>query len=317
MLNLKKYIPCLILFPIFFSGCDSIPVNKKEPVITVGKREIYEDKLMKDVEQTLFEMEMTEQEAKPFIKQIVEDLVEEYLILEYGEEKGISITEEELNTRISELKSGYTESAFNQLLLKRYIDATEWHDYLKKNFLLEKIISAAVEEIPPSTFIENMAYYNSHQDDFSHPKMVQVRQVLTSSGEEAEMILKRLSEGEKMEDLAQRYSIAPEAETGGLMGWISEGELDKTMEEFIFSIKEGDRGGILETPYGYHVFEVLSIREPGVRKFPEVMDDISSILNLEKRNEFYGKWINELKDRFPVTIDQDVFDNWSMKEIQQ
>ena len=200
--------------------------------------------------------------------------------------------------------------------MKRYIDIKEWKKELKQELLIKKIVSSVVEKLAPITFDESKAYYNSHQDEFRHPYMVQIRQIVTKSREEAEMILERLSEGEKMDDLARKYSIAPEGENGGVVGWIAEGEIDKNIEDFVFPLKEGEISDILETPYGFHIFEILSVREAGIKRFPETMAEIDSILTNEKKELLYKEWINKLKDRFPVNIDEKIYDEWNMEDRQ-
>lgn len=313
---LQKYILYIILFFILFSGCDFFEGNTKKGTITIGKRVISEDELQKDIERIIFEMGITDQEAKLGIRQIIDKVIEKNLILEYGKEQGITATDGELESAIKEIKGDYPEDVFNELLLKRYIDIKEWKKELKQELLIKKIVSSVVEKLAPITFDESKAYYNSHQDEFRHPYMVQIRQIVTKSREEAEMILERLSEGEKMDDLARKYSIAPEGENGGVVGWIAEGEIDKNIEDFVFPLKEGEISDILETPYGFHIFEILSVREAGIKRFPETMAEIDSILTNEKKELLYKEWINKLKDRFPVNIDEKIYDEWNMEDRQ-
>ena len=86
---LQKYILYIILFFILFSGCDFFEGNTKKGTITIGKRVISEDELQKDIERIIFEMGITDQEAKLGIRQIIDKVIEKNLILEYGKEQGI------------------------------------------------------------------------------------------------------------------------------------------------------------------------------------------------------------------------------------
>jgi peptidyl-prolyl cis-trans isomerase C len=131
--------------------------------------------------------------------------------------------------------------------------------------------------------------------------------------EEAEMVKGLLADGHDMEMLAREYSITPEAENGGNLGWIGQGELEENIEDIIFSLPPGKRSDIVETPYGYHIFEVLSLREEGFQELSEVMNEIESKLVLEKRESFYRIWIKELRDRFPVSVEERVYTDWNME----
>jgi parvulin-like peptidyl-prolyl isomerase len=86
------------------------------------------------------------------------------------------------------------------------------------------------------------------------------------------------------------------------------------MEKVIFTLPLNTISPIIESPYGYHIFEVLSVRDEGLKTLPEAKADIESVLTLQKRELFYGKWIEGLKDRFPVNINQEVYSDWRMTE---
>jgi len=280
-------------------------------VITVGNTDITKDELKRDIGRIISEMGMTEEEAKLAIKSIIGKVTEKYLIMEYGKEEGITLQDDELKAAVREIKKDYPEDIFNKMLLERYIDYNTWEEELRQDLLIKKIITTVLEGMPPLSFNETMAYYESHRNEFIRPRMVQLRQIVTRSRKDAEKILDRLAKGDKMEKLAKEYSITPEAEKGGLLGWIAKGELEENIEEVVFALPVNIKSPILESPYGFHIFEVLSVSDEGFKTLPEAKADIESILILQKRESFYGKWIEGLKNRFPVTIDEEIYSDWN------
>ena len=44
----------------------------------------------------------------------------------------------------------------------------------------------------------------------------------------------------------------------------------------------------------------------GLKELPEAKADIESELILQKKEAFYGAWIEGLKERFPVIIDESI-----------
>jgi parvulin-like peptidyl-prolyl isomerase len=226
--------------------------------------------------------------------------------LEYGRDQGIVITEEELKAAMKEMEADYQENDLQEILLHGYIDIEEWTEGLRHQLLVKKIVSKASDNINPVSFQEIKGYFDSHQDEFRHPRMVKFRQIVTGSEEEAKAILKKLKEGMDMGELARESSIAPEADNGGEVGWVARGELEKNMETAIFSLPVGGVSRVVQTNYGFHIFEVLSKRPEGFKSLPEAMAEIESKLSYQKETLFYDKWLQDLRNMFPVKINKEL-----------
>ena len=143
--------------------------------------------------------------------------------------------------------------------------------------------------------------------------MVELRQVVTRTRGEAEKVLERLNQGSDMGDEARKNSIAPEAGDGGNLGWIEKGELEESVDEIIFSLPTGKFSPIVKSPYGFHIFEVLSRRGEGLKDLHEVMAEIESKLISQKRESVYKKWIEELKASIPISIEEGFLKKWGME----
>jgi peptidyl-prolyl cis-trans isomerase C len=310
IIHIKKYLVCVFLFSLI-SACQIFDGSDGKAVITVGKTGISKAALRAEIGGIISQMGMTDEEAKTAIKPIIEKITEKYLIMEYAKEQGITISDEELDAAVRGIKSDYPESGFKEMLLRRYIDINTWKEELRQDLLIKKVISKVVENIPDVTFNEIIEYYESHKDEFARPPMIKLRQIVTRSQEEAEEILHRLSEGDQMAELAKKYSITPDAEKGGVMGWIAEGQLEEEIEATVFTLPVGEKSPIISSPYGYHIFEVLSVSDARVQNLLEVKADIETTLASEKKETFYAKWVQGLKDRFPVSIDEDIYADWN------
>ena len=157
-------------------------------------------------------------------------------------------------------------------------------------------------------------YFDANQEEFKRPIMVKFRQIVIRTREEAQNIRKRLMQGEDMSQLAREYSIAPEADNGGEVGWVAEDNLEASMAKAIFSLPIGKISPVVETAYGFHIFKVLSKRPAGFQSLPEAITEIESKLNYEKEAQFYKKWLKDLRATFPVKINEDLM---KTLELQQ
>lgn len=310
--NYKIYFFITLLSLIL--SCNFVEPPEENIVITIGDTSLNKDELRTDIERVIFEMGITDQDAKLGIKSIIDKVIEKKLILEYGKINGISITDEELDLAVKEIKRDYPEEIFNEMLLKRYLNLNDWKEDLKEKLLIKKIIKDVISEFPAVTFSETKEYYNEHMDEFRHPRMVKLRHILTETKEEINNVIALIDQGHDMGELAEKYSIAPEAEEKGMLGWIASGELNDIIDYFIFSLKPGEISDALESPYGYHVFEVLEAKNEGIKTFPETIQEIESKITIRKKELVFRKWLENLRSRFPVNIkENEIYAEWGME----
>jgi len=300
----------VIAFIFSFSSCRVFNHSEEDVVISVGSRNITKAELKEGIEKIAIEMGIPDKEISQGITAVINKIVEKNLIMEYGKETGIDISEDELSSSIKDVTKDYPGEEFKERLLKSDLDYSTWEKDFYQKLLIEKITRKAIGDTEPITFNETQAYYNSHIDDFRHPMMVRLRQIAVQTREEAEKILARLSSGEDMGALAEKNSITPDAGNGGIMGWVAKGQLEEGIEDNIFSLPAGKRSNILKSSYGYHIFEVLESRNEGYYSLPDVMEEIDKKLTLQKRELSYSKWISDLKERYPVKIQENIYTSW-------
>jgi peptidyl-prolyl cis-trans isomerase C/foldase protein PrsA len=299
-----------LLFAILisFMACDLLGGTEDKVVMSVGDKRVTTKELKRDLTRLTFELGMTDQETTELINPLVERIIDHYLILEYGKQERIDVSDQELDAAVKEMQSDYPEEAFQEMLLHGYIDFDEWKEKLRQQLLVKKIIERASRTLDPITPREIRAYYDSHRDEFTEPAAVRFRQVVTKSKDEATQVLRRLKDGEDLGELAVRYSISPEGERAGEVGWIAKGVLDESMEKVLFSLPIGKTGPVVESPYGYHVFEVMARRPEGFKSLPDAMDEIEVKLLEEKKEAFYGQWLKELRRLFTVKVNRELLE---------
>jgi peptidyl-prolyl cis-trans isomerase C len=295
---------CFCLIPLLILGCDLFEKDKNDSVLIIGSRNITPDELKKDMAFMTLGMGVSKVLLSPLRDQLIEQIIDHYLIIEYGRENTITLSENELQQAINSIKKEYTEDAFQEALLRGYVDFEEWKDRLREQLLKNKIIKNAITSISPPSYKEIQRYYEENLNEFRYPRMLEFRQIVTRTREEGEELLQRLRNGESMSELARKNSIAPEAENGGNVGWVALGQLDESMEKVLFSMSPGKMSPVIKTPYGYHIFEVLSIRPEGTKKLPEVLSEIESKFIDQKREAAFKKWLGELRTHFKVKVNK-------------
>jgi parvulin-like peptidyl-prolyl isomerase len=158
------------------------------------------------------------------------------------------------------------------------------------------------ENVLPPSYRDIERYYREHGEEFQFPQMRKFRQILTRTKDVAEDLLGRIENGEDMSHLSREYSIAPEAQADGNVGWVAREHLDESMGKVVFSMSPGEVSPIIRTSYGYHIFELLSIRSAGVKPLPDVFGQIEAKLFVQKRESFLKEWLIDLRGHFEVKV---------------
>ena len=100
----------------------------------------------------------------------------------------------------------------------------------------------------------------------------------------------------KFEDLARLYSNDGSASKGGDLGWIYPGDTVPEFERAMNALKPGEVSQPIESPFGYHLIEVLE------RKTEELSRERQRLvarqaLREQKLEEAYEDWLRQLRDR--------------------
>lgn len=305
---LKDLLFVFAALVVVCSACDVFDRRAEKVVISVGSREITPEDLKTQRKRMAFEPDGTSKEG---FDSFIERVVDHYLILEYGKQQSLSVSDEELESAVRGIKKDYAEKDFQELLLKGYMDYGEWKERLREQLLIKKITSKASEAGPQVSIEEIKVYYDSHPEEFRRPAMVRFRQIVTRTREEADNLQKRLVQGGDMAATVAQSSKVPASAGSFEPGWFAKGDLDESIEKVVFSLPVGKVSGVVETPYGFHIFEVLGRKPEGVRSLHEAMTAIETKLRSERLEAFYSDWLQGLRKTIPVKIDREL-----LKELE-
>ncbi len=159
----------------------------------------------------------------------------------------------QVHVSADEVRRAYEEA--NRELTIRYVE-----------FPIE--IEGTEEYTPSEEEIEK--YYSDHIDDYTEgekasleivkfeiePSKADKEGILYSLG----VIRSQIISGEDFSVLAQTYSEAPTAATGGETGWIGEDQRDSQVLEALEALNDGDLGEPVETEDGFYLIKRLEKR---------------------------------------------------------
>jgi parvulin-like peptidyl-prolyl isomerase len=209
-------------------------------------------------------------------RQVLEQMIDQELIRQAAAEMGVSISQAQLQSSIQDIidQSGGQEE-FGQSLQAM---GTTYEDF--QQMLLDQLLSEAVYGAVTAS-ISTTA------------EQVHARHILVSTRERAEEVLTRLQAGEDFAYLAREYSEdISSRETGGDVGFFPRGVMPPEVEEVAFTAEIGEVSGVVESPFGFHIIQVLEREEREIAV--EVFENL--------RQQTFMQWLQDRREQ--STIDR-------------
>jgi peptidyl-prolyl cis-trans isomerase SurA len=100
----------------------------------------------------------------------------------------------------------------------------------------------------------------------------------------------------KFEELARLFSNDGTAAKGGDLGWLYPGDSVPEFETAMNTLKPGEISGVVETPFGYHLIEVLERKSDDASKERE-RTAARQVIRERKMQEATEDWARQVRDR--------------------
>ena len=105
----------------------------------------------------------------------------------------------------------------------------------------------------------------------------------------------RIENGEKFEDLARLQSEDASASKGGDLGWINPGDTVPEFEKAMNALKPGEISDPVQTPFGWHLIQVLGRRTQDVTQERQKLLARQAIRE-RKGEEAFQDWVRQIRD---------------------
>ncbi|MGH8765204.1 MAG: SurA N-terminal domain-containing protein, partial [Burkholderiales bacterium] len=171
--------------------------------------------------------------------------------------------------------------------IKAYYDANGALFQVPERIRAEYLVLSAEElgKAEPVTDAELKAAYEARAGRSAGAEQRHASHILLKTKAEADKVLAEARQSpQRFAELAKKFSQdSGSAENGGDLGMVTRGSLAaKPLEDAIFSLKNNEIGGPVQTEFGYHVVRVSAIQAGKERPFEEVKKEIAAELAQQK-----------------------------------
>jgi peptidyl-prolyl cis-trans isomerase SurA len=266
------------------------------------------------------------EEALSYKLNILNELINNQILMAHAAQSGITVSESEVDTKMGQLKSPYSQEQFEQKLKERGIGEDDLREEVRTTLTVNKLINRDINARVSVSDADISAFYQKNKASYDVPEteyhLAQVQVTPGSSNEvhnlknddaktpqmaqrKIQALYAQLRSGQDFSRVAQNYSEDPTtAMSGGDMGFVPESSLaaNPDLNRVVKGMKPGQVSGIITTQSGYHIIKLLGIEQAGQHPLtdPKVQSQIRKTLQNEKEQLLKAAYIETLRDNAKV-----------------
>ena len=249
-------------------------------------------------------------------REVLERLIDDELILQQATELKLTVTSEQVDASIEEIKrqNNIDDDQLREALRAQGMSMAAYRADLKKQLLRFRVINIAVGSRVTISDDDVKTYYDRHMKDGTN---VQVRAshifiaipenadpaVVAEKQAQAKKLLDRALAGEDFAKLAREASDDPATRAeGGDLGYFGKDMLPKAIEELVFSMKVGEIRGPVRADRGFHVLKLVERKAKDPKPLAEVQDDVRMQLRQKEMERQTKSYLAELRKKTLVDV---------------
>jgi peptidyl-prolyl cis-trans isomerase SurA len=275
---------------------------------------------------------LSDEQATGLRLSIVENLIENQILMHRAGKLGLLATDDEVERRLKEIRSPYTDQEFTQRLQERKLSLDDIKREIRRSLTAEKVVNKEITSKINITDQDISDYYSEHKSEFNliEPKYHLAHISVTTSPDpqgrdpnkarnEADArkkidgVLARLQAGEDFSTLAATYSEdTATAANGGDIGIVPESALKQTdvaTRESVMKLKPGQYTPVipLASPTGrqvagFQIVRLISIEPAGLRDISDqhVKQEIRQKLQDRREQLLKTAYYDVMRDRAKI-----------------
>lgn len=255
------------------------------------------------------------EQAQAQIRETLDQAIENKILLREALLAGMKITDEQVESRINDIRKHYKNEDFTKLLTESGDTMSDFREHIRKQVLAISMGMTKRQQLEQEAVVSESdvaQYYEDHKSEFTHPERIRVRRLFVAAEQNTaerakarariDSLLDELNAGADFAELAKAHSEGPEAQDGGMVGWIKRGDLVETLESAAFAAEPGKYTSALETEFGFQVLKVEEKEESGSSTLEQARTQIEPALRKQYADEKYKAWMAELRKRSRVRV---------------
>ncbi len=237
-------------------------------------------------------------------KATLQQMVDTALVLQYGKQQNISITDKEIQDQLNQLEQRFPPGQFETILKNQGLSL----DDAKNIERVQLIVKKAVDNQIAVSDAQIADFFNKNQSLYSTPAQVRARHILVKTKADADSIEVQLRGGANFATLATKFSVDPGSKAaGGELGWFGSGQMVKPFSDAAFAMSVGQISQPVQSPFGWHIIQLEGKRPPHSASLAEATPKVRAMLVQQQEAAQGGPFIEQLRSKASIQVYDDRF----------
>jgi len=263
-----------------------------------------------------------------YYKEALDTLVSTILLKNEAKDKNVVVEKAKIDENLKSMKGQFPDEAkFQEALKTQGLTEDSLRTTIETNLLCQQMIDQITKDIPQAADAEILKFYNENPKYFPSPEQVHAAEIFLKAGKDATpeqkaAVRKKMEaikadiESKKLtfaDAAAKNSEDAPSAQKGGDLGTLKRGEMIKLLEDAVFSAQGGTLTPVIESEFGYHLFNVIEHIPVGVAPLDDAYKTrIKNYLENLAKQDATRKHLDALKAKTKIeTVMSD--DEWNKR----
>jgi len=225
-------------------------------------------------------------------------MVEQELVRQAAEAKGIEVTDAEIDAALAEVRDPFkTPEEFTRRLDNEGYTEDSYREHLRRMIAASKYLDGIRAGVSSVSDAELETYYRDNEIRLTLPEQVQVRHILltwkplgtpddrAALRKQMTPILEQARSGTDFAELATEHSEDSTARDGGNTGLFHRGQMVPAFEDVAFALQPGEVSDMVETPFGVHILRLEERREARLLPLDEVREQLREHISEEQMEQ--------------------------------
>lgn len=256
-------------------------------------------------------------------KDVLRDLIDQQLLVQKGQDMGIT-AETELVKQLDQMRKQMNLESMEDLEKAAEAQGVSFEDFkqnIKNQIITQQVIGKEVGSRLSSSKEDEQKFYDEHKSELERPEQIRLSEILVATPKEApdeqqlaaartkaEDLLAKIRQGASFAEIAKKNSDGPSAAQGGELGLFKRGVLAKELEDKTFAMKAGDVSDVIRTKQGFVLLKVTEHQTAGIPSLSEIEPRIQEAIYMQKLQPALREYLTKLREDADIDLMQGYVD---------
>ena len=268
-------------------------------VLINGER-ISKDQYSKFISHSNSVMDTETKNNADVIETLKKDFVEHRMLLQKAISAGIEVDEEKFKEIVDSFQTIKGQKMLSEFEKQLNLDFDALQELLRQRIIIGKFLENIAGTDISISEEELKVFYEKKKSELETDVTAHVQHIVCYEEKAAQNALSLIKQGIPFSEVAEKFTVAPEKENGGDLGFIKVNDYPEIFKEAL-TLKKGQVSGIVKSEYGYHIFKLIEVQKKAEIGFDTLKRKLYAELYGLKQENKVREYIDDLYEKSEIT----------------